>query len=445
MEINSITLLLVAIVISSFGVLQISHAQEFESYSINDDIANDPVAQDILEKIEKTKRWIENIEKRAENKKEIQEKRDQVIANLQEDLEFMEEKYKHLTFEYRLEQMRNQTTIEYATTNWHNNTAAVGEYEKLLKSGVSEQEAIETAIKITTQIHGIFLDNLSYTHSKIKDGQKAFDLVIDNGGTPRQAQAAYASAAQIKYSDMIAINALSNVNNNMAYYNQQILFEQDGQFNDLVSGDFLRLYYQDYRLNPAYIIANPDDPSWKTMGKTDADTECRIDHVLVYRDQTEDYVCTTDSTAELWQKNNMGTVVQIAANPYDLSIEQLQQDRINKKIENANKRIQTVISSHIYKLNDLDEKYEEIYAELQEEKETEKLDVSDPDVLAQIEDRYDLKWDVMMQDKKQYVKVIEDSQIESQDEILNLYKDDRDVKIVWNAKGDVLQAVKKID
>ena len=131
---------------------------------------------------------------------------------------------------------------------------------------------------------------------------------MDRGGTGKEAQTAYAKAAQMKISDLMAINALNNVKHNMAYYNQQILFEAEGQFNYLKSGEFLQEYYQDYRVNPAYISANPKDTSWKIIGQTNADTECRVEQVLVHRHHSNDYVCTTEATAEMWEKYDVGNM-----------------------------------------------------------------------------------------------------------------------------------------
>ena len=73
------------------------------------------------------------------------------------------------------------------------------------------------------------------------------------------------AAAETKRIELIEANSQFNVQNNLAYYNQQILFDRYGQFVDSpVTGEQLRKYYEDYRTNPAYLKANPDDEkSWE--------------------------------------------------------------------------------------------------------------------------------------------------------------------------------------
>ena len=49
---------------------------------------------------------------------------------------------------------------------------------------------------------------------------------------------------------MLSANSIYNILNNNAYYNQQILFSADGNFDLTLSGEELRKYYQDYRNKP---------------------------------------------------------------------------------------------------------------------------------------------------------------------------------------------------
>jgi hypothetical protein len=101
-----------------------------------------------------------------------------------------------------------------------------------------------------------------------------------------------------------------NVKHNLAYYNQQILFNKEGQFVETpVTGEQLRKYYEDYRTNPAYLEANPDDKiSWGEHGGTNPDTECREGYVVVYRFHANDYACVTMYTAEMWIRYGMGEI-----------------------------------------------------------------------------------------------------------------------------------------
>ena len=56
--------------------------------------------------------------------------------------------------------------------------------------------------------------------------------VILSGGSPEDARDAYFESAKITREEMFAVNVLFNVHHDLAYYNQQILFEPDGQFID---------------------------------------------------------------------------------------------------------------------------------------------------------------------------------------------------------------------
>ncbi len=142
---------------------------------------------------------------------------------------------------------------------------------------------------------------LKFTASKISAGRIALQNVLVHGGTPEEARDAFVDAAKITRAEMLSANGIYNILNNNAYYNQQILFNTDGHFDLTLSGEQLRKYYQDYRTNPEYLKANPFDKlSWEDLGKNNPGTECRIGFVLVYGINVDDYVCTTEYTAEMW-------------------------------------------------------------------------------------------------------------------------------------------------
>ena len=58
--------------------------------TLSGDLQNNPVAQDILKKIEQSKKWIAQIEKRnfenSQRQLELEQKRAEVLQSLQEDL-----------------------------------------------------------------------------------------------------------------------------------------------------------------------------------------------------------------------------------------------------------------------------------------------------------------------------------------------------------------------
>ena len=247
-----------------------------EDIVLSEDLANDPVAQDILKKIEQTKKWIEELEQRnyeqLEKQKELDEKRSQALASLQQDLKEWE-----LLWEY------------YSPRN-------------------SFERFVDTVSN--SQVKEVFWDQFEFKEQKVKAGRDAFKEVITNDGTREKALQAYITAAETKRIELIEANSQFNVRHNLAYYNQQILFDREGQFVDSpITGEQLRKYYEDFRTNPAYLQANPNDIiSWKDLGETNENTECRDGYLIVYRFHAQDYVCVTVSTAEMWIRHGMGEI-----------------------------------------------------------------------------------------------------------------------------------------
>ena len=126
----------------------------------------------------------------------------------------------------------------------------------------------------------------------------------------QKARQAYLAAAETKRIELIEANSQFNVRHDLAYYHQQILFDREGQFVDSpITGEQLRKYYEDYRTNPAYLEANPnDETSWEKTARTNANTECREGQIVVYRFHANDYVCVTMETAEMWIRHGMGEI-----------------------------------------------------------------------------------------------------------------------------------------
>ena len=161
-----------------------------------------------------------------------------------------------------------------------------------------------------SQVQEVFWDQFEFKEQKVKAGRDALKKVIANGGSLRDARQAYLAAAETKRIELIEANSQFNVRHNLAYYNQQILFDREGQFVDSpVTGEQLRKYYEDFRTNPAYLKANPDDEtSWEELRRTNQDTECREGQIIVHRFHADDYVCVTMETAEMWIQHGMGEI-----------------------------------------------------------------------------------------------------------------------------------------
>ena len=271
-------------VVASGIIIQTSHAQTNndddvitnEQVTLSDDLASNPLAQDILRKIEQTKKWIAELEQRnyeqLEKQKELEDKRQQRLAKLNQDLKEWESLWDY-----------------YSPRN---------SYERFVD-------------KIPdSQVQEVFWDQFEFKEQKVKAGRDALKKVIADGGSLRDARQAYLAAAETKRIELIEANSQFNVRHNLAYYNQQILFDRQGQFVESpVTGEQLRQYYEDFRTNPAYLDANPDDEtSWDEMRRTNQNTECREGQIVVHRFHADDYVCVTMQTAEMWIQHGMGEI-----------------------------------------------------------------------------------------------------------------------------------------
>ena len=247
-----------------------------EQVTLSDDLTNNPLAQDILRKIEQTKKWIAELEQRnyeqLEKQRELEEKRQQSLAKLNQDLKEWEKLWEY-----------------YSPRN---------SYERFVD-------------KIPdSQVQEVFWDQFEFKEQKVEAGRDAFKKIIKDGGSRQNALQAYLVAAETKRIELIEANSQFNVRHNLAYYNQQILFDRQGQFADSpVTGEQLRKYYEDFRTNPQYLDANPDDEtSWEEMRRTNQDTQCREGQVVVHRFHADDYVCVTMETAEMWIQHGMGEI-----------------------------------------------------------------------------------------------------------------------------------------
>jgi hypothetical protein len=267
---------------SSFG--QVGSETSTQT-TLSGDLANNPLAQDILEKIEQTKKWIADLEEREYEKTkaqlELEEKR--VIA---------------------LERL-NQDLLEWENL-WANYTSRAA-FERFVEDK-------------PTAVQGVFWDQFEFKEMKVNAGRTALKEVIANGGTLSEARAAYHKAAETKRIELIEMNAQFNVKHNLAYYKEQLLFNSTGKlplnpYTKATLGEF----YKDYRTNPSYLEANPNDKYAYESLETSSDTHCRPGYVVVHRLTNNDYACITESTAEMWERHGIGEIVDTEAVIYDES------------------------------------------------------------------------------------------------------------------------------
>lgn len=273
------TILPLVFAILVFGVatnynFQLTYAQTDDTVyrsdqtTLSEDLENDPVAQDILKKIEQTKKWIEELEKKnyemLESQRELNEIRERALISLQEDLKKWEAVWE-----------------EYSPRN---------AYAKFVE-------------KKPEFIQGVFWDQFDFTESKSKAGIDAFNEVRYNGGTFLEARQAYFLAAETRYIELIEVNSDYNVKNNLSSIKLQTFFDDTGQFIRTPDNrEALKKQFQDYRTNPAYLKANPDYVEYSPID------ECRKGYVLIYLVQKFDSICMPISTAQLYVDYNMGHV-----------------------------------------------------------------------------------------------------------------------------------------
>jgi hypothetical protein len=384
-----------------------------DQISLSGDLENNPIAQDILKKIEKSKQWIAQIEQRnfedSQRQLELEQKRSEVLLDLEEDLKKWEEIWSYYTF------------------------------DNLLDRTLENHPAKDTS--------SIYDHHLKFTASKINAGRDALQRVILDGGSPEQARDAFVKAAKITRAEMLSVNVLYNVLHNNAYYNQQILFESDGRFNYDVSGEELRKYYQDFRTNPEYLDANPfDSASWDDLSKTNHNTECRPGHTLVYRIYANDYVCTTVYTAEMWLRHGMGKLVDdnfVEESTPD--VRKLDFDRVSKKVENLNSRIQIMQENFEKKIYDTKVEYDSLFTKISDEKKlSEKIVLqkfNDSQIkqkqlsqeITNIRERHSNLEDEIFSDKIRTLKIIKEKHVGDLNDFVRNYQHDSDLKIVWNS------------
>lgn len=386
------------------------------------DIKNNPAAQDILEKIEETKKWIAELEEKQANlileSNELDEKRAQAKSSLENDLQ----QWENLWSEYSSENV----FAKFVDTIQANSTKAV------------------------------FWDHYDFTQAKVQAGRDAFSQTINRGGDFQEAYAAYLKAAEIKKIEMIQVNSMFNVMHGLAYYNQQILFNPDGQFDLGLSGDQLRKYYEDFRTNPQYLLANPDDDaSRKSLGMSNSSTECRVGYVLVHRYNEDDYVCVTEQTAEMWQRHKMGIAIDrnIQATPDVISIQQMNHDRVQEKMTSVNSKIQRMYDTNETKKDEMDKKHDlmvmnmEVQQKDEEKKVLAKLTndkISAKNFSEQMEDirsKYNELEKTMIKEKFQILEIIEKSYKQELNLLVDRYDDDPEMDVIWNSDRQTYNAM----
>lgn len=259
--------------VMSISLIPASYAQtqsDSDQITFSDNLLNDPIAQDILKKIEQTKKMISELEEKEYEKNQAQENlqnmRDMSVQRLHQDLD---------------------------------------EWERLWEKHSSRNAFDEFVSKKPSHVQGVFWDQFEFKEQKVKAGRIAMNQVLTNGGTMQDARNAYHNAASTQKVELIEMNAQFNIKHNLASYEEQQIFNSTGQVH---MSDATRVklanFYSDYSTQPSYMLANSDDANTsKTV------TECGEGSVLVSRVTSGNNSCIDEAIAKKWISNEIKGIV----------------------------------------------------------------------------------------------------------------------------------------
>lgn len=258
------------------SLLQTSYAQtqlDAETQiTFSDNLLNDPVAQDILKKIEQTKKMIEELEENEYEKNQAQE---------------------------NLQKMRD-ISVDRLNQN-------LDEWERLWEKHSSRNAFEKFVNKKPSYVQGVFWDQFEFKEQKVNAGRIAMNQVLTNGGTMQDAKDAYNKAATIKKIELIEMNSQFNVKHNLADHTEQQMFNSTGKIHlSPATQAKLTNFYSDYKLQPNYILVNSDETN---TFETNSDTQCKEGLVLVSRVTSGNHSCVDESIAKKWINNGVKGIV----------------------------------------------------------------------------------------------------------------------------------------
>ncbi|QMU54922.1 MAG: hypothetical protein GKS07_08540 [Nitrosopumilus sp.] len=280
-KINTNLFLLFFTCVISISLIQSVYAQtsaDSESQTtISENLSNDPVAQDLLKKIEQTKKMIDELKQ-----KEFEE--NQAKENLQK--------------------MRD-ISVERLNQN-------LDEWERLWEQHSSRNSFEKFVNKKPSYVQGVFWDQFEFKEQKVNAGRVAMNKVLTDGGTMHDAKEAYNKAATMLRVELIEMNSQFNVKHNLADHEEQRLFNSLGQIHSSPAIQVkLTNLYSDYKTQPGYILANLDATE---ISGNDSDLQCDEEFLLVYRITTGNQSCVDESTAKKWMRDGIKGIVIVGGN-----------------------------------------------------------------------------------------------------------------------------------
>jgi len=266
----------ISAVFTLFFAINPAFAQTFddtnEQTSISKDLQNNPLAQDILKKIEQTKKMIEELKQKEYEKNQAKE---------------------------NLEKMRDMSLERL--------NQKLDEWERLWEKHSSKNSFDRFVNKKPSYVQGIFWDQFEFKEQKVNAGRTAMNEILTNGGTIQDAKNAYHKAASTQRIELIEINAQFNVKHNLADYAEQQIFNSAGQVHSSSATQAkLANFYADYKLQPSYILANSDDTN---TSEINSDTQCGEGFILVSRVTSGSHSCIDEPTARKWISNGVNGIV----------------------------------------------------------------------------------------------------------------------------------------
>ena len=264
----------------TISLIQSSYAQldSEGQITLSDDLLNDPIAQDILKKIEQTKKIIAELEEKEFEQNQAQENlqkmRDLSVERLNQDLK---------------------------------------EWERLWEKHSSRNAFDSFVSKKPSYVQGVFWDQFEFKEKKVNAGRVAMNQVLNNGGSMENAKEAYNQAAATKKIELIEMNAQFNIKHNLADIRIQQIFNSTGQMHfSPVSETKLANLYSDYSVQPSYMFANS---AYSNVANTDGDTKCDKGLILVSRVTSGSFACIEEDIATKWANEGIKGLVIVGETP----------------------------------------------------------------------------------------------------------------------------------
>ena len=238
-----------------------------EQVSLSGDLLNDPIALDLLKKIEQTKKMIEDLQKKEFEQNQAQE-------NLQKMRDISIERLNH----------------------------DLDEWERVWEKHSSKNSFERFVNKKPSYVQGVFWDQFEFKEQKVNAGRIAMNEILINGGTMQEAKKAYNKAAATQKIELIEMNSQFNVKHNLANYAEQQVFNSTGQIHlSPATKEKLSNFYADYKLQPTYLMANSDDLDVSAMiSNVDASIQCGDGMTRISDLISETQKCVDKSVAKQW-------------------------------------------------------------------------------------------------------------------------------------------------